>query len=112
MNISIKRNNDKNFRITVKKDGVAYDITGWTVYFTVKKNASDADDKAIISKTVTTHEDATNGITNIAIAANDTKTKPVGYYVFDIKVKDAQNKLQSSETGAFELVQEVTDGGA
>lgn len=109
MKIAIKRGNDRNLKVTVTREGAAVDITGWQVRFTVKKTASLADSAAIINTLVTSHENAAGGITNIPINATDTVTEDVGNYVFDIKVKDASNKLHSSSSGVFELVQEVTD---
>ena len=109
MKISIKRDNDRNLKVTVTKNGVAVDITGWSVRFTVKKTANLTDAQAIINVLVTSHENPTGGITNIPINASDTTTEEVGRYVYDIKVRDASNKLHSSDSGIFELVQEVTD---
>jgi hypothetical protein len=112
MNVSIKRGNDRNLRITVKKDGAVVDITGWTIYFAVKRKPNDTDANAIISKVVTSHEDAANGVSVIEIDGDDTRTEKVGNYVFDIRVKDDADKEQSSETGVFEIVQEIADGEA
>lgn len=112
MNISIKRGNDRNLRITVKKDDVAQDITGWTIYFAVKRKPNDTDANAIISKVVTSHEDAANGVSVIEITGDDTRDEKVGYYHWDIRVKDDADKEQSSDTGVFEIVQEIADGVA
>lgn len=109
MKISLKRGNDRNLNVTITKDGSAVDITGWNIRFTVKKTADLADSAAIINTLVTVHENPTGGITNIPINASDTVSEDVGNYVFDLKVEDDQGKLHSSETGAFEIVQEVTD---
>ena len=108
--ISIKRNNDRNLNIAVKKDGVAVDITGWTVKMAVKRSRDDTDAEAIFVKTVTSHTDPTAGETTIPIAASDTADEPVAPYYYDILVIDDQSKRQSSNTGNFIIVQEVTDG--
>lgn len=110
MNIAIKRGTDKSFKITVKKNGVATDITGWTIYFSVKKQVNDTDANAIIRKVISSHQDAANGITNITIDAEDTREKEVGYFSFDIRVVDDTGRKQSSDTGTFEIIQEITDG--
>jgi len=112
MNIRIKRDNDRALNITVTKDDVVQDITGWTVYFAVKRRVNDTDENAIIFKEVTVHTDAVNGETAISIDAADTADKKVGSYYFDIKIVDDQGKKQSSETGVFDIVQEIADGGA
>lgn len=112
MNIRVKRDNDRGLKITISKDGAAKNITGWTIFFSVKKRKNDTDDQAIIFKEVTSHTNPTAGETYITIDAADTKTEKVGIYPFDIKAVDDQGKKQSSETGTFEIVQEVTDGDA
>lgn len=110
MNIRIKRDNDRALNITVKKAGVVQNITGWIVYFAVKRRVNDTDENAIIFKEVTSHTDPTNGETTISIDAADTADKKVGIYYFDVKVVDSQGKKQSSGTGSFEIVQEIADG--
>ncbi len=112
MNISIKRNNDRSLRVvaTNKSDGSVHDITGWSIYLTVKKSVHDSDDDAIISKVVTTHTNPTGGISNIVIDADDTKNQPVGTYHFDLLIVDENGKRHSTQTGTFSIEQEVTDG--
>jgi len=110
MRIKLKRGNDRNLKVNVTDAaGAAVDITGWNVRFTVKKLASQTDAEAIINKLVTVHENAAGGITNIPINGVDTDTQPVGNYMFDLRVRDQANKEHSSDTGAFVLVQEITD---
>lgn len=109
MKITLKRGNDRNLNVTVTKDGSAVNITGWSIRFTVKKNATDTDAQAIINKLITSHTDATNGVTQIPINASDTETRDVGNYYFDVMVKDASDKVHSSNTGTFAIVQEITD---
>lgn len=107
--ITIKRNNDRNLQITVVKDGAAVDITGWAFHFAVKRNQNDADTDAIIDVdgTIT---DADEGEATIAITAADTASEEVGPYYYDLLAVDDAGKRQSSQTGIFDLVQEITDG--
>jgi len=110
MDISLKRGNDRNLKVTVTDSaGAAVDITDWSVRFTVKVWATDSDDDAIINKLVTSHENPTGGITNIPINGADTDSQDVGKYSFDIRVRDALDKENSSETGDFLIIQPVTD---
>ena len=54
--LSIIKGNSKNYRLAFETtSGDALDITGYTVFFTVKKNVNQTDDQAIISKTNTTN---------------------------------------------------------
>lgn len=107
--ITVKRNNDRNLALTVKKDGVVVDITDWVIRLTVKKNQNDSDDDAIID-VLADLTDPDQGVANIPILAADTATEEVGPYYYDILAIDEQDKRQSSKTGIFDLVQEITDG--
>ncbi|NMD01492.1 MAG: BppU family phage baseplate upper protein [Bacteroidales bacterium] len=74
--------------ITNSVTGLPYDITGKTVFFTVKKpgehNATD-DSTYIIKKDLTTHSDPTSGNTTLSLTATDTLVN-AGTYVWDCKV--------------------------
>ncbi len=107
--ITVKRNNDRGLPLEVKKDGAAVNITGWAIHLAVKKNQNDADSDAIIDvDAVITNPTA--GEASITIDASDTATEEVGPYYYDILAVDDQGKRQSSRTGIFDLVQEITDG--
>lgn len=65
------------------------DLTGTTVFFTVKAalDADATDAAALIAVEVTDHDDPTNGHTIIPLSATDTTVTP-GEYYYDIQVKD------------------------
>jgi hypothetical protein len=77
----------KTYQLQFKQDGAYVDITDWIVFFTVKVNMVDPDVSAVISKTITTHTDPTNGETEIVLSSTDTNQSPKSYF-YDIKVKD------------------------
>jgi hypothetical protein len=107
--IDFIRGNQFDLALTVKENGVAKDITGATVRFTVKKAKDDAadDTSAIISKTVTSHTDPSNGVTAIPIIKSDTQDEDVGSYFYDIQIDFADGSIKSAE-GRFSLIKEVT----
>lgn len=107
--LTVKRNNDRGLPITVKKDGTAQNITGWSFRFTVKENQNDPDTDAIIDE-MATITNASGGLASVTIMAADTKDREVGPYYYDLLAIDNQGKRQSSKTGIFDLVQEITDG--
>lgn len=110
MNISLKRGNDRNLRVTVTNAaGQPVDITGWSVRFTVKKVQTMSDADAIINKLITSHENPTGGITNIPINGSDTDNQPIDLFYLDIRVRDALGKEHSSDTGTFQIIQPITD---
>lgn len=95
---------------TAGTSGSAYDITGWTVYFTLKTDYNLADSAASLQKTVacTNGTSATNGIATIPIAASDTVNLSPGEYFFDIAVKTAANETYTVMKGMFDLEFDVT----
>ena len=82
------------YEIEFKEDNVATNITGWTVYMTVKENLSDVDGSAVLSKTVTTHSDPANGKSLIELTVDDTDITPGNYYYsIDYKTDDADEGI-------------------
>lgn len=74
--------------ITVKNSsGVAINLTGLHVYFTVKRTLDDdvTDTNAVIVKDISVHDDPTNGITSVTITGADTQNLDVGKYFFDVQ---------------------------
>lgn len=86
--------------------GTAVDITGDTIFFTVKVNKTDPDLSALISKTITSHTNPTGGISTITLSSTDTAITAAEYY-FDIKRKHGTN-IKTIENGIFKVNQEIT----
>ena len=107
MNFSLIRGDDRTFALEFKKDGVAIDITGWTVFFTLKKSTYDSDNDALIKKTVTTHTDPTNGKTEFSITNTETDAL-IGIYYYDIQYKDTANKINTVMIGTMNFQEDVT----
>ena len=85
--LAIQKGTTKNYEVRFSKNGATLNITGWTVFFTVKEKMNDTDSEAKISKTVTTHTNGTSGIAVISLSATDTNIIPTSYY-YDIVVQD------------------------
>ena len=86
INLIINKKTTVNYELQFTDDGIVQDITGWTVYFTVKSNISDLDANAVIAKVITTHSDATNGKTLIELSVTDTNLS--GNYFYSVDYKD------------------------
>lgn len=87
-----------------------FDITGFTVTFTVKPAtalAADTDAGAVIQKVVTTHTDPTAGVTDIVLDGTDTRVT-AGKYVFDIQFDNGSDSPVSSRRQDIEFVEDVT----
>ena len=85
------------------------DLTGGTVFFTVKPLlAYDTDDTAaVIEVEVTDHTDPTNGKTIINLTGDDTNVEPAIYY-YDIQVKLASGKIISIPARKIRIWADVT----
>jgi hypothetical protein len=62
---------DWSATVTCKSGGVAQNITGWTLYFSV---ARDQDGPLILTQTVTVHTSPTTGVSAIGLTSAQTKT--------------------------------------
>ena len=88
--------------------GNAINITGWTVFFTVKKSYLKSDDEALIKKDITSHSDPSNGKTKLVINASDTDDMNNGDYYYDIQVKKGDGKINTVLNDIFVLDYDVT----
>ena len=110
-NITIFKGNPYNATITiVDEDSVAYDITGMTVFFTVKKltDNTSVDTAALITKDITTHSDAANGVTTLSLTAIQTNIA-VGDYKWDLRVYELATLTQvNTASGTCTVTDVVT----
>lgn len=108
--INIYEGNDKAFILTITDaDGVAVDITGYTILFTVKSSIDDTDTEALISKEITSHTTPASGITRITIDRADTLNVSPGKYPYDIQAIDISDDRTTVAIGTFQIIQSVTD---
>lgn len=106
--MEIIRRDDTTINCVFKDaDGNAINITGYTIFFTVKENLDDSDSDAKISKTVSSHTDPTNGATQITLSATDTNIDE-GTYYYDFQMKTSGGTIQSTKRGILSVVQDVT----
>ena len=108
--LTIIRGDSQSIDVVFEDDaGVKLNLTGKTVFFTVKEQSdiSANDDKALIKKTITVHSDPTNGKTTIVLAPTDTNLEPANY-VYDLQVKDAGGDIMSTEKSYLEIILDVT----
>lgn len=95
--IEVYRGQSKTFELTIKDStNAAVDLTGASIYFTVKKEVTDT--VAIISKTTDDPLQAeilapnTDGKARIYLIPSDTSVLDVGDYLFDIWVQLSSGK--------------------
>jgi len=83
------------------------DITGWTIFLTVKAKADDPDSSAVISKTITTFSNPTAGIAEIELTPIDTN-QAIGNYVYDIQVKTNVGEIYTIVEGILTIIKDIT----
>ena len=76
-----------NLTDAMLNSGDVIDLTGATVFFTVKRNLQDTDAQALISKTITSHSSPSTGETSITFTSTDVDY--VGDFYYDVKIKDS-----------------------
>jgi len=89
---------------------VVYDLTGKTIFFTVKylNDNADNDDDALIKKDITDHTTPESGISSLELSAIETNI-PIGGYKYDMRIYDADPLVQmNSVQGLCEIVGIVT----
>lgn len=110
-NITIKKGNPYTATITVTDEGGnAYDLTGKTVFFTVKKisDKTAADTSALITKDISSHTNPSGGITTLSLTTSQTNIA-VGVYKWDIRIYSASPAVQlNSDSGYCEVEDVVT----
>jgi hypothetical protein len=106
--LSIKRGDTWSRLIEFEnEDGNSIDITGWTIFFTVKSEIDDPDIDAVISKTITVLSNPTAGEAEIELTPTDT-AQTIGSYLYDIQVKTAANEIFTVLEGILTITQDVT----
>jgi len=87
----IYRGNTDTRTVTVVSNGAAFDMTGYSMKFVVKKSFSNPDADALINKDVVFSAPAT-GIGVLSLIQTDTSIDP-GNYVCELKLYDAAKTL-------------------
>ncbi len=103
--ISVTRGVDVAFSVTFKANDVAVDLTGYTVYFTVRKNQDVTDltdSEAIISQEYTSIANPATGIVTISLSKTELKQN-VGEYFYGIDFKNGSGAVTKGFEGKFNI---------
>ena len=111
--LSIYRGDSKTWNLSfTDSDGQAINITGYTIFFTVKKKNSYTDDTvdtdAVIQKNVTVHTDPEQGQTQLVLQPSDTSSVIPAVYVYDMQLKDDSGTILTFISGNFTITADVT----
>lgn len=108
-NVDLVRGDSKTYDLTfTDNDGVALDITGWTIYYTVKERLTDNDESAILRKLVTVVASSTVGEVEIVLENTDTQDLEIKVYWHDIQVKNLDDKINTIAFGQLNVIADVT----
>ena len=107
--LSLRRGDSATYRLQFNDGTNPIDITGYTVFFTVKRrnDYTSNDDLALIQKTVTSHTDAANGISDVVLSPVDTAIE-VSIYKYDFQFKTPTGDISTVEIGEYEILDDVT----
>jgi hypothetical protein len=107
--ISLIRGDSSSIGFEITEDNTPVDLTGSTVFFTVKPALTDdvTDTTAVIAIEVTNHTDPTNGKTSIPLAPTDTNVVPGDYY-YDIQIKHQNGTVTSIPARRLTVSADVT----
>lgn len=106
----IKRGDTDSFSINFLDENKApIDLTGWTVWFTVRNTPADTltqdDNDALISKKYTNLDKSGS----IVVELSETETnKDAGTYYYDIQFKDKLGNISSTDTYRFIIKNDIT----
>ena len=109
--ITVYRNSSYKMTYAHTDGTVALPLTGCTVYFTVKNEKWDSDmtdTTALVSKTVTSHTDASNGLTEWVLTDADLNINP-GKYYYDVIVEENGKSLPPVLQGKFKVLPVTTN---
>lgn len=107
-NLTLIRRDDVDLDLTfTDKDGEAINLTGCTVFFTMKEKKTDTDDDAVIQKEITDHTTPLEGKTRVTLTNSETDITP-RHYFYDVQIVDTDDKVISSSVGQIKILQDVT----
>ena len=105
----IYRGDNKSYTLAfTDAAGDPIDITGWKMYFTMKRNPNHSDDQAPIRVDVTAHDDPANGLTSFNLTNAQTYLLMPGTYYYDIQVKKAENDILTIVSGEIIVLADIT----
>jgi hypothetical protein len=92
--------------VAYRDNGSPASLVGATVRFTVKSTEYDSsvdDSTAVITKDITSHTNAPEGLSAVIIDPADTATLEPGKYHYDIKVAESGGAVYKIDEGTLKL---------
>ena len=111
--MELYRGDNKSFTLSFTDAvGDPIDITGWKIYFTMKKSLTQSDAEADLKEDTEEHDDPENGLTSIHLSNGQTDTLgsselPTDYF-YDIQVKKTDGSVLTVISGIIKVLADVT----
>jgi len=103
------RANSKTYTLEFTLNNVAQDVTGWTVFFTVKTNYTDVDADAKIKVDVVAPNNSNSQAGKILVPLTIVQTDITpGTYYYDFKLKKSTGNAETIITGNFIINPNIT----
>lgn len=106
----IKRGDDVTIPLVFEDENeAAIDITGYTVFYALKRQATnDLDDsEAVLTKTITSHDDAANGSSSVVLTDTELQNIKPDEYLCEIQTKDDGGLIESWPTFIQEIEPDI-----
>ena len=87
--------------------GVAINITGWTIWLTLKKNIDDADGASTSLQVKATITNGVGGLASITLTSTQTALLE-GTYYYDIQYKNSTSDIKTVLDGKFIFKKDIT----
>ena len=111
--MQLYRGDNKSFTLHfTDANGDPIDITGWKIYFTMKRTLIQSDAEADLKQDTTEHDDPENGLTSIHLSNGQTDLLEAGElpteYFYDIQVKKTDGSILTVVSGVIKVLSDVT----
>lgn len=104
--ITHKRGDTFELNMTLENQGIAIDLTGWTIASQVR-----AGDDSLVDDLTVTITDAAAGQVTVSATAAETEQWPTGQLDWDIEFTDPSGAVSSSDTITVTVVKDITRAG-
>ena len=110
LDLQLVKKDTKTYTVNIAKAGVGEDISGWSLYFTVKRSLEDTDENAIISKNVTfpSNAESQDGVGYLPLTSEDSDVD-LGNFYYDMKFIDT-NYRETFLRGKYNIVPSIRLG--
>ena len=106
--LSMVRGDDKTINLTFQENGSALNISGGTVFLTIKNKYEDSDTNAIYVTENSTHTVAISGTSSVTINSGSSINFTPGDFKYDIQYKAGGGTISTPARGKFTVYPDVT----